>query len=217
MEEIYVNNNIIFDNCYATEESYHNHTDTVVNISEKIKSCINSSNTNFCEMCYLLSSLQSAFRWSLLKVNGQFIDFYQYVEQAFGLAKSTANKYINVYKKFCCFAGETVRLSSAYEGFTISKLCELLKVSDKQLLEDLKSNKLVYTMTKKEIREYVKALKGEDNANKVLEENTAIDVSYNNKMHYTADFFKDFSKQNLIDFILEMQKAYEDMKSNKSK
>lgn len=213
MEEIYVNNNIVFDNCYATEESYHNHTDAVVNISEKIKNCINSSNTNFCEMCYLLSSLQNSFKWTLLKVNGNYINFYQYVEKAFGLAKSTANKYINVYNKFCCLAGETVKLTSAYEGFTISKLSELLKVSDKQLLEDLKSNKLVYTMTKKDIREYVKSLKGKDNANKVLEENTAIDVSFNKKIHYTADFFKDFSKQNLIDFILEMQKAYENVKS----
>lgn len=205
MEEIYVNNNIVFDNCYATEESYHYYTDGVKDLSNKINKCITSSNDNFCEMCYLLFELQNAFKRTLLKVNGTYLEFYGYVERAFGISKSTASKYISVYNKFCCFAGETVRLSSAYEGFTISKLCELLKVSDKQLLEDLKSSKLVYTMTKKQIREYVKALKSEDNANKVLEENTAVDVKYDKKIRYTAESFKDFSKQNLIDFILQMQ------------
>lgn len=217
-EDIFVNNNIVFDNVYKDEETYHKYTDCLIELSNEIKNRISTNENRFCEMCYYLTQLKDCFtKHTLFSINGKFVDFYGYCENAFGMAKTTVCNYIKVYAKFCCSAGGTIRLTSAYDGFTVSKLCELLAVSDKQLLNDLKENKLVYTMTKKDIREYVKSLKKQDKANKVLEENTPIDVAYNKNIHYTADFFKDFSKEQLIDFILSIQTEYEQIKSKKQK
>ena len=206
MENFKIEKDIVFDNCYSSEEWYHSHVDGLIDISEKIKTLFKKSNQNSAELCFLLNSLKEEWGHRLNKVNGKFVEFYEYCESAFGLAKKTVMNYIIIYNKFCIVpAGGNNTFKSPFDEFNISKLADLCSVSDTQLSKDLKNNKLTSSMTRKQIRDYVKALKGgEKEENKVLEEQTKdfeerepFDV----KKTYSVEYYEKYSKTELITII----------------
>lgn len=105
--------------------------------------------------------------------------FNEFMLVYFGLSKNYINRCIKVVKKFTTY-GKRTDVGSAkfiYEGFTISKLFELLSVSDTQISSDISVGVLKPSMSIKEIRAYVKSLKGESKDNKVLEDNSSTEES----------------------------------------
>lgn len=110
--------------------------------------------------------------------SNKYFTFNQFMLRFFGLRREYVCKCIQVVQKFtnyrCCGAATP---GFIYPGFTISKLFELLKVSDEQIRKDIKSGTLSCEMSCREIRDYVKSLKGTLVDNKVLENNTPEDKS----------------------------------------
>lgn len=193
-------------------------TDKIINMFEK-------NNVVQATLCYLLNELKTEYG-VLRQVNGTLRDFYKYCELVFGFAKRTINNYIAVFKKFVCAdVGPNYRFSSAFRDFNISKLIELLTVSDGQLLNDLKKGKISHLMTVKEIREYVKQLKnGSGGAEKVLEDQNAeikeeeIPMAYNPAQEYDFAYFEKLSKSQLLNVVWELQKyAHSQQKQKKLK
>lgn len=223
MEDFKIDKNVIFNNVYISEAIFHDTVDGIINISDHIKEIFYNTNKNYAELCYRLNELKIEYGEKLHSVNGSYVDFYEYCEKAFGLAKKTVCKYIQAYHRFCCLAGETVRFSTAFEDFNISKLFELLPVSDKQLLEDIKNNRLFSSMSKKRIREYVKSLKGGENEeNKVLEEpknldeqEAELDMAFNPKQEYDYEYYKSKSKADLIGYCIDLQRLVQKLLNKK--
>ena len=223
MEDFKIDKNVIFDNVYISEAFFHDTVDGIINISDHIKEIFYNTNKNYAELCYRLYELRLEYGQNDLFVNGCLLNFYDYCERAFGLVKRTVCKYIQVFHKFCCAAGGTVRFTSAFEDFNISKLCELLPVSDKQLLEDIKNNRLFSSMSKKRIREYVKSLKGGENEeNKVLEDpknlyeqEAELEMAFDPKQEYAYEYYKSKSKADLIGYCIDLQRLVQKLLNKK--
>ena len=78
------------------------------------------------------------------------------------------------------------------------------------------------SMTVKQIREYIKTLKdGSDKAEKVIEDTTIneddIPMAYDPKQEYEYSYFETKTKNQLLNIVWELQKAYQKLKSNKEK
>lgn len=149
----------------------------VQDLIDKLNQCFKNEQDNFCYICYYLSELKKRFDNCGKSYYGRYFDstknsvFYETVCKGFGLELKTAERYINIYQKFMFLDDVVPKLEEAFFGFSSSKLVELLSVSDNQLKSDINSGKLSCDMTVKQIREYVKSLKGKS-ANKVIEENS---------------------------------------------
>lgn len=214
MEDFKFDMNISFDNVFVSEIAYHDAVDGIINISDHIRIIFRNTNRNNAELCYRLNELKEEYG-TLHKVNGHFIEFYEYCERAFGFSKRTVCNYIQVFNKFICAAGGTARFKSEFEDFNISKLCELLVVSDAQLIRDLKNKNLSASMSKQQIREYVKKLKGGTNAeNKVLEEQQSLDEqeaelpsAFDPQHEYDFEFYKSKTKGDLIGYCIDLQRT----------
>lgn len=149
----------------------------VQELIDKLNQCFKNEQENFCYICYYLYELKKRFDSYDKTYYGRYFDsnknfvFYETVCKCFGIEFKTAERYINIFKKFMFLDNVVPKLGEAFFGFSYSKLDILCSVSDAQLNKDLKSGKLNCNMTVKQIREYVKSLKGKP-ANKVIEENS---------------------------------------------
>lgn len=185
-------------------------------ITSDINYCFINEQKNFCIFCYNLNELRNLFNSDESYYNGfetkdNRYPFERYVNDFFGLDLRYVEKCIKVYKKFMCFnivgdvADLNVRYVEWFQDFNKSKLFELLSVSNEQLKLDIQTKRLSSDMTVKQIREYVKALKGgEKEENKVLEEQTEdfeerepFDV----KKTYSVEYYEKYSKTELITII----------------
>ena len=70
-------------------------------------------------------------------------------------------------------------------------------------------------MTQKQIRDYVKELKGtEKKENQVLEEPTQenkVEIDYNPNKHHDRKYFESLSKEELVEIVLQLQDCYESL------
>ena len=148
--------------------------------------------------------------------------FERYVNEFFGLDLRYVEKCIKCYFKFMKElevggAGElSIILLPDFQNFSKSKLFELLAVSSLQLSEDIGKGVLSPDMSFKQIREYVKSLKGtEKKENQVLEEATPeineeeIPMAYDPSKHYEDKYFMGLAKSQLVNNIITLQEHCE--------
>ena len=138
----------------------------------------------------------------------------------FGFDKKAVNRYKQCYERFV-FQGANI-LYEDYKDFSPSKLFELLVLSSETSDELVKKQFIKPTMTIKQIREYIKTLKdGSDKAEKVIEDTTInedeIPMAYDPKQEYEYSYFETKTKNQLLNIVWELQKAYQKLKSNKEK
>ncbi len=145
--------------------------------------------------------------------------FNAFMKKYFGLDRIYMFKCFKVYERFitkCCGAA-----TFKYEGFSISKLFELLTLSNTQIQADIDCGLLKPTMTFKEIREYVKSTKNGSKDNSDSEETTFneedIPMAFDPNTHYEFSYFDNKSKNQLVNICCEYQKAYFKLKERKQK
>lgn len=179
----------------------------------------NDQQNNFCQIAFCVYKITTYFDNNYVskeKKTQEYYDKYKLLA-SFGFDRTAVSRLTNCYLKFMTGTDErSINLKPWYKGFSLSKLFELLKLSDLTLESQIDKQLITPDMTVKEIREKVKLLAdGKDKAEKVLEkvqeENNIDEIpqAYNPKKHYDFEYFKEKSKAQLLNIIWELQKEYE--------
>lgn len=185
-----------------------------------LQDCFEDNQINFCQTCKTIYDIWSYCKKSYFKAkNNEYYNSYKLLAK-FGFDKKAVSRYKQCYERF--IMQETAILYNDYREFTPSKLFELLTLSQDTALELVKKQLITPTMTVKQIREYIKTLKdGTDKAEKVIEDTTIneedIPMAYDPKQEYEYSYFETKTKNQLLNIVWELQKAYQKLKSNKEK
>lgn len=185
-----------------------------------LQDCFEDNQINFCQTCKTIYDIWSYCKKSYFKAkNNEYYNSYKLLAK-FGFDKKAVNRYKQCYERFV-LQGANVLLND-YKDFSPSKLFELLVLSSEISDELVKKQFIKPTMTVKQIREYIKTLKdGSDKAEKVIEDTTIdednIPMAYDPKQEYEYSYFETKTKNQLLNIVWELQKAYQKLKSNKEK
>lgn len=189
-------------------------------LMNELSDCFEDNQLNFCKLCKTIYNI-----WSYCKSNywkakdNEYYNSYKLLAK-FGFDKKAVSRYKQCYERFIMQG--TPILYNDYREFTPSKLFELLTLSQDTAMELVKKQLITPTMTVKQIREYIKTLKdGTDKAEKVIEDTTIneedIPMAYDPKQEYEYSYFETKTKNQLLNIVWELQKAYQKLKSNKEK
>jgi len=185
-----------------------------------LQDCFEDNQINFCQTCKTIYDIWSYCKKSYFKAkNNEYYNSYKLLAK-FGFDKKAVNRYKQCYERFV-LQGANVLLND-YKDFSPSKLFELLVLSSETSDELVKKQFIKPTMTVKQIREYIKTLKdGSDKAEKVIEDTTIneddIPMAYDPKQEYEYSYFETKTKNQLLNIVWELQKAYQKLKLNKEK
>lgn len=178
---------------------------------------------NFSDLCTCVAKIYYYCKENSYKAkNDEYYDCYKLLHK-FGFEKRTILRMVKCYNKFItgCDIVDT-NLKSAFFLFSPSKLYILSDVSNDQLFEDIDKKIITPEMSVKELKVYVKKLKGEEKEeNKVVEELNSDEDEiedlefYNPDNHYELDFFESCTKEQLIAIISRLQFEYEKLKKKK--
>ena len=187
---------------------------------ERLRDVFNNSQDNFSNLCEAIYNIWSYCKGNYWKAkDNEYYNSYKLLAK-FGFDKKTVSRYKQCYERYV--HKEQGGLHSLYEDFTPSKLFELLVLSDETVKSSIINGLIKPTMTVKQIREYIKTLKdGTDKAEKVIEDTTIneedIPMAYDPKQEYEYSYFETKTKNQLLNVVWELQKAYQKLKSNKEK
>ena len=185
-----------------------------------LQDCFEDNQINFCQTCKTIYDIWSYCKKSYFKAkNNEYYNSYKLLAK-FGFDKKAVNRYKQCYERFVLQVANV--LLNDYKDFSPSKLFELLVLSSETSDELVKKQFIKPTMTVKQIREYIKTLKdGSDKAEKVIEDTTIneddIPMAYDPKQEYEYSYFETKTKNQLLNIVWELQKAYQKLKSNKEK
>lgn len=219
-----------FNKCYIEFEDI-----TLNNLLINLRNCFSNNQDNFAHTCKTIYKIWKYCKGNYLKANdNEYYNSYKLLDR-FGFDKKAVNRYKNCYEKFIYdYENDSIFLSGIelcqkvcvkyeFEKFSSSKLFELLSLSD-DTINDLVNKKLIRPdMTVKQIREFIKALKdGSDKAEKVIEDTTEINeeeipLAYDPKQEYDYSYFETKTKNQLLNIVWELQKAYQKLKSKGEK
>ncbi len=202
------------------------------NLLIDLRTHFDDNQNNFAHICKSIYKIWSYCKKNYYKAkDNEYYNSYKLLAK-FGFDKKAVSRLTQCYEKFV-YDYETdnkvplgvlpkVCLKFEFRDFSPSKLFELLSLSQ-ETVEELVSKQLIKpTMTVKQIREYIKTLKdGSDKAEKVIEDTTIneedIPMAYDPKQEYEYSYFETKTKNQLLNIVWELQKAYQKLKSNKEK
>lgn len=145
--------------------------------SNKINESLKSTTKNFVEIGYYLSQVRDE---KLYEIEG-YSDIYDYSNKVFGISKTTTSNFIGIFEKFGQVIGneyyKTFEIKNEYQGFSLSKLIELLPVKD----EDL--SKYKETMSVSEIRSVKSLEKIDETVKEFMVNNNEVILYIINKLN----------------------------------
>lgn len=186
---------------------------------KNLNSYFKDQQKNFCQIAFCVYKISTYFDTHYIgkeRKTQEYYDKYKLLAK-FGFDKTAISRLSNCYLRFMTGTDERdINLKPWFEGFSPSKLFELLKLSDLTLESQIDKGLITPQMTVKEIREKIKLISnGKDKAEKVLEKieeenhEEEIPPAYNPQKHYDFDYFKEKSKAQLLNMIWDLQKEYE--------
>lgn len=195
-----------------------------------LKEVFSKKQDNFADMCYFVYKIWSFCKYSYLPAkDGEFYNSYSLLEK-FGFDKKAVSRLKNCYERFCVSikkdltSKEESSIAGCYADFSPSKLFELLPLSADSCLDALNRGKIKATMTVKEIRQQVKFLinGGLEEDNKTSDAVTEdeineeeIPMAYDPTLEYDFEYFKEKSKNQLLNIVMALQSAYQKLKGKK--
>lgn len=195
---------------------------------DNLNQCFLEKQNNFSKISFLVFSISSYFDKNYtskeIKSN-EYFDKYKLLSK-FGFDKTAISRLCNCYKRFIDGSSlNDVKLKLWFNGYSPSKLYELLKLSQLTLEDIINKGLINPSMSVKEIREYIKTIStGKDKAEKVLEQTEEseikeedIPMAYNPKQHYDFDYFEEKTKSQLLNIVWDLQKEYERLKKELKK
>lgn len=185
---------------------------------ERLRDCFYLEKNNFNSLCEAIYNIWSYCKGNYWKAkDNEYYNSYKLLEK-FGFDKKAVSRYRLCYEKFVA----DNLMSKLVKDFTSSKLFELLSLSQETISQLIEKQLITPTMSVKQIREYIKTLKdGSDKAEKVIEDTTIneddIPMAYDPKQEYEYSYFETKTKNQLLNIVWELQKAYQKLKLNKEK
>ena len=177
----------------------------------------------FVDLCVTIYKIWEYCKGNYWKAkDNEYYNSYKLLAK-FGFDKKAVSRYKSIYEKFIfhIVPTDTYKLLEDLQSFSPSKLFELLSLTKETTLE-LVSNKLIKPdMTVKQIRDYIMSLKdGTDKAEKVIEDTIEINeedipLAYNPSEEYEYSYFESKTKNQLLNIVWELQKAYQKLKGEK--
>lgn len=180
---------------------------------------------NFADLCFTIYKICDYFKNQHIRAKDDIYYNSTMLLEKFGFDKKAVSRYKNSFERFCQGNDiKNVRLKTFFEGYSPSKLFELLPLSYATLEEIIDEGIINSSMTVKELRGIVKDLTNGISPDKVTEvvvdneeeiNEEEIPMVYDPLKEYDFEYFKSKSKNQLINMIWELQKAYQKLKSKK--
>ena len=197
-----------------------------VELSALVKSlsrCFDKQQDNFIYICKDVYRIWKYCRGNYWKANdNESYNSYKLLEK-FGFYKKAVSRYKQCYEKFIVDNEVAFALAIPLQNFTPSKLFELLPLSQETVFELVDKQLIRPEMTVKQIREYIKTMKDGDRPEKVIEDTSTeineeeIPMAYDPKQEYEYSYFESKTKNQLLNIVWELQKAYQKLKNKKEK
>ena len=188
-----------------------------------LKQCFYKQQNSFIETCVTIHKIWSYCKGNYYKAkDNEYYNSYKLLAK-FGFDKKAVSRYKQCFEKFIVGDDGHYTLFPQLYGFTSSKLFELLTLSDETIFNAIDNKLLKSEMTVKQIREFIKSLKdGTDKAETVVEDTTEINeedipLVYDPKQEYEYSYFESKTKNQLLNIVWELQKAYQKLKSKGEK
>ncbi len=181
---------------------------------------------NFAELCFTIFRICDYFKKCphLKARDNNYYDSTSLLEK-FGFDKKAVSRYKNSFERFCQGNDiKNVRLKSMFEGYSPSKLFELLPLSYATLEEIIDKGIINTSMTVKELRVKVKDLTNGISPDKVIEvimsdeeeiNEEEIPMVFNPDNEYEFEYFKSKCKNQLLNMIWKLYKDYHKLKKKK--
>lgn len=202
------------------------------NLLIDLRTHFDDNQNNFAHICKSIYKIWSYCKKNYYKAkDNEYYNSYKLLAK-FGFDKKAVSRLTQCYERFV-YDYETdnkvplgvlpkVCLKFEFCDFSPSKLFELLSLSQETISQLIEKQLITPTMTVKQIREYIKTLKdGSDKAEKVIEDTTIneddIPMAYDPKQEYEYSYFETKTKNQLLNIVWELQKAYQKLKLNKEK
>lgn len=199
-----------------------------------LRNCYYDKQKKFAEFCKVIYNIRQYCKDNYFKAkNNVYYDFYSLLGE-FGIGKSLAKYVCSCYERFVYDSAlddnapvgfSRVVIKKEYEGYSSSKLFELLPLSEKMLTICLEKKIITSDMTVKEIRKKVKELSGKTTEdNQVTEDNSISEpedqeeetvYAYDPDERHDLDYFKRFDKATLIDFLFMAEDYILNLKKKK--
>ena len=186
-----------------------------------LKQCSYKQQSTFIDTCVTIQKIWFYCKGNYYKAkDNEYYNSYKLLAK-FGFDKKAVSRYKQCFEKFIVGDDGHFTLFPQLYGFTSSKLFELLTLSAETIFNSIDKKLLRPDMTVKQIREYVKSLKdGTDKAEKVVEDTTEINeddipLVYDPKQEYEYSYFESKTKNQLLNIVWELQKAYQKLKGEK--
>lgn len=190
---------------------------------ERLRDNFNQTQRNFASLCEAIYNI-----WNYCKNNywkakdNEYYNSYKLLAK-FGFNKQAVSKYKQCYEKFV--NNNSSIIESQYLNFSPSKLFELLPLSKETIDIAIKHKRITPDMTQKQLREYVKILKNgsSEKSEKVIENisndinEDEIPMAYNPNEKYEYSYFEKMNKNQLLNIVWELQKAYQKLKNKGEK
>ncbi len=183
-----------------------------------LKQCFYRQQDSFIKTCVTIHKIWSYCKGNYYKAkDNEYYNSYKLLAK-FGFDKKAVSRYKQCFEKFIVGDDGHYTLFPQIYGFTSSKLFELLTLSDETIFNAIDNKLLKPEMTVKQIREFIKTLKdGTDKAEKVVEDTTEINeedipLAYDPKQEYEYSYFESKTKNQLLNIVWELQKAYQKLK-----
>ncbi len=189
---------------------------------ERLKDNFNNSQLNFAKTCECIYNIWKYCKGNYYKAkDNEAYNSYKLLEK-FGFDKKAVSRYKQCYERYV--HPQSCSLYPIYEDFTSSKLFELLVLSEDTAKNSIINGFVLPTMTVKQIREYIKTMKDGDKSEKVIEDTSSAEINeeeipmaYDPKQEYEYSYFESKTKNQLLNIVWELQKAYQKLKNKKEK
>lgn len=185
--------------------------------------CYCNFQKNFAMICLAVYNIWSYCADNYFKAKDN--EYYNCVKLLgkFGFNKKSISRYKNCYSRFCeGFSAQTVCVKEYFCDFSPSKLFELLPLSYETMENALDSKLIKPEMTVKEIRQFVKTLKDGQPAETVVEQKLDVNEEeipfvYDPKCEYEYSYFESKTKNQLLNIVWDLQKAYQKLLKKEKK
>ena len=191
---------------------------------KNLNACFNNANKNFAGLCLVVYKIHSYINHRYFQAkDNDYYNVYSLLAK-FGFDKKAVSRYRNSYEYFCeNDTVATVKLKSKFIEFTPSKLFELLPLEKESIDYAIDKKFVASNMPCKEIRIVVKDLihgvepstmvsKVDETEKKEEINESEIPLVYDPTKEYDFEYFKDKTKNQLINMIWDLQKAYQKLK-----
>lgn len=190
----------------------------LVSTLSQLYSKMNNQWINFYGLIYKFKHLKTDLGYNDLRLkDDSIIKKSKLVKQMFNISVSLYSRINCICERFMKITKDGAELLDLYKGYDRTKLVEMLRLSAEKLEQAIQDNVIKPELSRKELRKVIKQLNGEyyEEHGITLEELESVPYTRTIKEHFDKLELKKFSKLELVNLYIDLQKKFEIMKNKK--